>query len=251
MRTDTTRREWKRAGNALQRLIRDPERTEEVFEIIDALNGPPDDGVAARARNDPAGARLLRERPDLLARLSDRPVLAALPEGTLGRAYADFMTGGNLSPDGLVEADVGRPDREPGDPRDDGHYLAERQRDAHDLWHVVTGYGMDEAGEVALLAFTYAQLGNLGILLIVGAVAVIGTNDLRLTWPRYLVRAFRRGRRARPLATVPWEDWLVRPLACVRRDLNVEDPDVAHPGGVLTGDRTVVLGATPAAAPRA
>ena len=27
-------------------------------------------------------------------------------------------------------------------------------RDMHDLWHVLTGYGMDEAGEAANLAFS-------------------------------------------------------------------------------------------------
>ena len=41
----------------------------------------------------------------------------------------------------------------------------ERQRDAHDLWHVSTGYGRDPLGELCLLAVTWRQLGNPGILL--------------------------------------------------------------------------------------
>ena len=42
-----------------------------------------------------------------------------------------------------------------------------RLRDQHDLWHVVTGYGRDELGELCLLGFTYAQTKNRGVGLIV------------------------------------------------------------------------------------
>jgi ubiquinone biosynthesis protein Coq4 len=95
---------------------------------------------------------------------------------------------------------------------------------------------MDEAGEAALLAFTHAQLGNLGMALIALAAAVRGPKDWRLSWQRYLARAWWRGRRARWLVTVPWEEWLGRPLVCVRRDLRVEAPELAHPGGVLVAE---------------
>jgi ubiquinone biosynthesis protein COQ4 len=235
-------RDWRRAWRALRRLVEDPTRTEQVFEIIDALAGPADGAVARRFRRDPAAAPLLRERPDLLATLSDRAALSALPPGSLGRAYADFMSAGGLSPAGLVDADLGRPGRsDAGDP--DDAWIGSRLRDAHDLWHVVTGYGMDEAGEAALLAFTHAQVGNLGIALIVVTAALLGPRDLRLVWQRYLVRAWWRGRRARWLAVTPWEGWLERPLARVRRDLRIEPPERAHPGGILvaTAQRTLAV----------
>ncbi|MGI9431707.1 MAG: Coq4 family protein, partial [Myxococcota bacterium] len=38
-------------------------------------------------REHPDGRRLLAERPDLCAALNDMPGLAALPEGSLGRAF--------------------------------------------------------------------------------------------------------------------------------------------------------------------
>ncbi len=33
---------------------------------------------------------------------------------------------------------------------------------SHDLWHVVTGYGRDQLGELALLAVYYRQISNPG-----------------------------------------------------------------------------------------
>ncbi len=42
---------------------------------------------------------------------------------------------------------------------------------------------------------------------------------------------------ARWLAVVPWEDWLVRPLVCVRRDLRIAPPERAHPGGILAANQ--------------
>lgn len=224
-RAPSPRRDWRRAWRALGRLVEDARRTDEVFEILEALSGPADGAVRRRFERNPAGRELLRRRPDLLEALSDRAALASLPEGTLGRAYADFMEAGGISAEELAAADRERPGRsEAADSPDPDLWIGERLRDAHDLWHVVTAYGMDEAGEVALLAFSYAQLGNLGLLLIVLTAAIRGPKDWRLRWQRELWRAWRRGRRARWLATVPWEEWLVRPLVCVCRDLALEPP---------------------------
>ena len=43
----------------------------------------------------------------------------------------------------------------PPDPR--AAYLAQRMRQTHDIWHVLTGYATDVAGEVQLQAFTLAD----------------------------------------------------------------------------------------------
>ena len=102
---------------------------------------------------------------------------------------------------------------------------------------VLTGYGRDEAGEAANLAFTYAQVPNLGIGLIVVAGSVLGPLDLSFYWPRELYRADRRGRRAALLAAVPYERLLPLPLAEVRALLGIEAPQVAHPEGILVASR--------------
>lgn len=228
--------EWRRAWNALQILIADPKRTEQVFEITDALAGASFERSYQRFAAHPDGQRLLAERPSLLAKLSDRDALRALPTGSFGRAYVDFMEGGNLTADGLVEADemVVRDETRVEEPN--RRFYGDRVRDMHDLWHVLTGYGMDEAGEAANLAFTLAQVPNKGIGLIVAAAAVIGTKDWRLGWQRYLYRAWQRGRRAVMLTVVPYESLLERPLDEVRRALHIEPPEVAHPEGIIVAN---------------
>ena len=107
----------------------------------------------------------------------------------------------------------------------------------HDLWHVLTGYGRDEAGEAANLAFTYGQTRSRGAGLIVLTAVAIGMRTHPIAWPRYLFRAWRRGRRAAMLTVAPWEELLPRPLALVRQSLGVEPPEKAHPEGIVAGNR--------------
>lgn len=240
-RPDSQPRDWPHAWRALKQLIADPERTDLVFEIIRALSGNAFEKAWQRFRAHPDGQRLLGARPSLLSTLSDRIALRALPEGTFGRAYATFMDAAQLDAGGLVAAEE---EASQNYARDDGgwqdsdrEYFGDRLRDMHDLWHVLTGYSRDEAGETANLAFTYAQVPNLGIGVMVLAGAALGPHDLSMYWPRYLWRAYRRGRRAALLTVAPYEDLLALPLADVRRRLAIDAPSVAHPGGVLVAGR--------------
>jgi ubiquinone biosynthesis protein COQ4 len=228
--------DWPRARRALKALIADPERTDQVFEIVRALSGRSDVRNFARLLDEPDGRRLLAERPELLPALSDREALARMPEGSLGRAYLAFMVAGDLSAGGLVDASM------EGDDGREGYsveatWFFDRLRDMHDLWHVLTGYGRDEAGEAANLAFTFGQIGNLGVGLIVLAAAVLGPRGEGLHWQRYLFRAWRRGRRARWLPAVRYEHLLATPLAEVRAALAIDAPEVAHPEGVVVANR--------------
>jgi ubiquinone biosynthesis protein COQ4 len=232
--------QWKRAWHALRVLIRDSERTDQVFEIIRALAGNSWEHNFRRFCAHPEGRRLLHERPDLFATLANRDELRRLPEGSFGRAYLAFMEAGELTPQGLVEAEVENdaqwPDEVPADA--DHQFFGDRLRDMHDLWHVLTGYGRDEAGEAANLAFTLGQIPEPGIALIVLTSAVIGPKDARLSWPRYLFTAYRRGRDAALLSTAPYERLLAQPLDDVRRLLRISLPLEAHPEGIAVGSRS-------------
>ena len=235
------KRDWGRAWRALRVLVADSERTDQVFEIIEALAGSSFERSFQRFCSDHGSARLLREKPSLLAALSDRDRLNALPAGSFGRAYADFMAAGQLTPEGLVEADEmaarNGPDGTPAvDP--ERQYLGDRSRDMHDLWHVLTGYGRDEAGEAANLAFTQAQIPNFGIGLILLAAVAIGPKDPTFWWARYLLAAWRRGRRSSLLSAAPYEELLPLPLDEVRRRLGIPSADEFHPEGIAVASRT-------------
>lgn len=231
--------DWKRAWSALRNLIADPERTDQVFEIVRALSGNSFERAYQRFTASPGGQQLLAERPSLLDALSDRQALMAMPQGSFGRAYAEFMQAGQLDAAGLVEAEQmadqnyaieGR--RDP-----DRDFFGDRLRDMHDLWHVLTDYGRDEAGEAANLAFTLGQVRNPGIALIVVAGAVLGPKRPPFHWQRYLLSAYRRGRKAALLTAAPYEKLLARPLEEVRRQFSIQPALEAHPGGILVGNR--------------
>lgn len=208
------------ALRALRTLTRNPDDTGQVFRILRAL--PAGDRTFRRFRRSPSGQRLLAERPDLLAALNDRDALRALPPGSLGRSYVEFVASEQISAGGLVEASS-----EGADPDrwiDAEHrYVGERLRDMHDLWHVVTGYGRDLLGEAALLAFTFAQTRTPGIGVIVGHALWKARGDFAPARP-IIWQGFRRGLRAEWLPAQPWEQLLPEPLEDVREQLRVGPP---------------------------
>jgi len=205
------------AWRALRKLIADPDRTDQVFVIIDALSGNSGERQFRRFAASPTGRRILSEERDILARLSDREALHALDEGTLGKAYANFMTDEQISADGLVEASVDG-GRVVGDDADRTRFGV-RLRDTHDVWHVLTGYSRDLVGEASLLAFTFAQIRNPGVGLIVVMAYLKAGNvpGARQT----IRRAYGRGRRAAWLPGADWETLLGRPLDDVRVELGL------------------------------
>jgi ubiquinone biosynthesis protein COQ4 len=236
--------DWHRARVALRGLVADPEKTHEVFELIEALAGEAGEGHFQRFLAHPGSETLLREKPDLIAALSDFDSLASLPPESLGAHYLRFMRDGGIDAEGLVTAseqiereDLGRdPDR---------IWFFDRVRDMHDLWHVLTGYGRDIAGEAANLAFTYAQVRNRGVGLIVLTSMHLGPWTLDCHWQRYLGRAYLRGRRADLLSAAPYEAMLKLPLPEVRKRLLVEAPPLAHPQGILVDQGGILLPTRP------
>lgn len=208
---------------ALARLLRDPNDTQQAFRVVQALDGGHVEGLFRRFADTASGARLLRERPSLLAALTDRAALEALPEASLGRAYLAFCDREGIAPGGLVEASelerraLLRPEL---------RFMADRLRDSHDLWHVVTGYRTDLRGEGSVLAFTAAQTGSYGVSLLAGAGYLRSyTFDDALGQPsRELIgQAFVRGRRAAWLPALEWERLLQEPLERVRARVNLLD----------------------------
>ncbi|MEQ8483019.1 MAG: Coq4 family protein [Pseudomonadales bacterium] len=210
-----------RALREMQALIRDPEDTERVFHIMQALRGGTIRRNLARlARLNPT---LLARREEIITRLSDRDALARLPARSLGRAYLAFCEREGISPEGLVEASVAAGRRD-----DDSaqSWLERRGRDTHDLWHAVTGYGTHPTGEVCVVAFSFGQIGHLGF----GLIALAGAARCArgLGWRRSFGAAFRAWRDGRRAAWLPAQDWaelLPRPLDEVRTLLRIRQAE--------------------------
>lgn len=214
----------KKIRGAIKQLIADKEDTKQVFVILEAMAGNSGLRAFKRFQKTPHAQEILTAEKPLVEYLKDRTWLESLPEGSLGRAYARFTEVEQITADGLTEASVeGRDvDREMSAAQIKYH---ERQRDAHDLWHVSTGYGRDALGELCLLAVTWRQLGNPGILLII----LFGYLTSRKEAPELgiggaIMEGFRLGKAARGLPGAHWEYLLTQPLEDVRAGLGIRTP---------------------------
>ncbi len=172
--------------------------------------------------------------------LADRAALARLPAPSFGRAYLAFLEANGFQAMALLELQKrveARWDAEEGVPRLDPvrAWFRERFVLAHDLHHVLTGYGTDDVGEATLLTFTLAQAPGRGQALLTVGAAFEVRRHLGWSFLGYDFRAWRRGRRAAQLAAAPWEELLPLRLESVRRLLGIAPAREAHPGGILAG----------------
>lgn len=195
--------------SALLRLLRDPNDTNQVLLLGISTSRQTFPKTLARFCLNDEGVYLLKHQPCIDSRTVEK--LRNLPSHTLGGAYVDYLDREDLSPD-LFQPTPALPEI----PR----YVSQRVRQTHDLWHVVTGYRTDVAGELALQAFTYAQIGAKAPALVVGGgLARWGARNPKL-FP--LVReGYRMGKRTTFLAPIRWELRWERPLEDVRRELGV------------------------------
>lgn len=211
---------------ALRALLANPDDTVQVFKIISAFSGGARERLLRRLRTTPVGQRMLRERKALAAVLEDRAMLRALPEGSLGREYLAFCERHGITARGLIAAS------EEGTANDqfswEERLVHARMRDAHDLWHVVTGYQTDLLGETALLAFSVAQTKNPALALIVVGALVSKRGDKALK-RKLFAEGFLRGISADWLPAADWEALLPLPLSEVRRTLSIGVPPQYEP----------------------
>ena len=210
------------------KLVRNKEDTRQVFEIVSSLSGGSGKRLFKRFSESDYGRRVISEPIRLEEVLSDREALRQLPEGSLGRAYLDFMEGEDLTPDGLIDAA-----EEAGiDFRGETQFEEFRRLFlhldvSHDLWHVITGYGRDALGELCNLVYTRSQTGNPGFRLIV----FIGMLALKLEAPSLpIIKALREGGRigknANWILAHDVEALLKLPLEEARARLNMLRPDI-------------------------
>ena len=237
------RPQWRRALRALRTLLRDPERTEQAFEVRAALDPDSMERAVVRMLSHPQGRRLFMQRPSLLERLSDRAALARLTEGSLGRAYLAHIEHYRLDPGKLIALGRSTPEIRAED--EGARWFADRCELLHDLHHVLTGYGADGLGETALLWFSHGLSGGRGTALLMLGAALRARHETGSGFASYLWRAWWRGRRAGCLEAMPWEELLPLPLEEVRRLAEIEPPEAVHPEGVRIGF------STPAAPPGA
>lgn len=230
--------QWRRARRLLLELIHDPEGTDRVFQLFEAMGGRGDERTVQQFAARPEGRRLFAEKPSLLQAMSERDRLQSLPDDSFGRAYLSFAKRNGFDVDGLLQSNqrgLGELNRQLDEDR---LWFFERANLMHDLWHVLTGYDTDPAGEAALLAFSHAQgLASRTVKFLILTMMAIAPKRDAFSFQRFVVAAWRRGRSAAPLFIQRYEELLRRPLDEVRRELHITPIHDAHPGGLYHAQR--------------
>lgn len=197
-----------------------PERTEELFKIS-ALFMEPDSPAAVTIRDFTAQLLAMPGMREICAEryLPPRPVIAdlrRLPEGTLGRAFAEHMLRFGLEVEFFPAIEA----------VDDVTYINLRARQIHDIAHVVTGFSPSQADELGLQAFEAGQLNTPLSAGIIGGGLVRAS--LLAPWQQHefleaIARGYAMGKAARiPMLAFRFEDNWATPLSEVRRQLGLE-----------------------------
>ncbi|MEM9084807.1 MAG: Coq4 family protein [Pseudomonadota bacterium] len=215
-----------RAWKNFRLLMKDKEDTSLVFKIYESL--PSNDFMprVERLAFSERGQTLRSSEPNLPEILDDHAALRKTPKGSLAHAYCDFMESEGLTAAGLVaEAEsLGRA-KYP----DVIQWFAERSRDTHDLFHVLTGYGRDALGEQCVLLFTHGQSPSQGHLLIgyAGSINIkLQVKGSKAPIMGAVNQAKRTGRGAPPLLEQPIRELLKQPVESVRAALNIPEPTI-------------------------
>ena len=180
---------------------------------------------AAVLQDHPVTRQMLAER--WLPAPYTRDDLARCPRGSLGQALLAHIVENDLDLDFFPDIDPERPEE----------FLRLRSYQTHDLWHVVSGYGTSDAGEMGIVGFYLGQFlthfDDAGVAL----GAFTGTLASSLLLNASLVRqvalpsmlahlsdGYTRGSQARPMLAVRWETMFDEPLLAIRERYAVSAP---------------------------
>jgi ubiquinone biosynthesis protein COQ4 len=222
------------ALRAAVKLFFNPQDTEQVGLLDIALAGGSQRHVFERFAASDTGRAVIRERRSPVKLLDDHDYLRGLPENSLGRRYLAHMEREGLSVQGLLNATPAVTKFLADKPEAIRLYYLYAVRCAHDLHHVLGGYGRDELGEVCVLAMSYEHLEMRGYKAIVtfGPLAVrreqrrlkIDCRDVNAA----VREASEIGKQAEWFPGLELEAMLPEDMDGLRARLNIRTPVIYH-----------------------
>ncbi|KAL9935417.1 hypothetical protein V8E36_005765 [Tilletia maclaganii] len=173
------------------------------------------------------GRGLLVDQPKISSKTVSMDALRALPDGSLGRAYVDWLDWCGVTPD--TRAPVQYVD----DP--ELRYVMQRYRECHDLYHLLCLMPTSLLGETVVKYFELAHFDLPVALLssIGGPIRLITSPNentrkqvLDPLFTKLIPWAVRNGSSVKPLIGIRWEDRWEQDLGELRRELGFDDPPV-------------------------
>ena len=198
---------------SLATFLKNPGSLDSVFAVANSVKDSP---LAEQMKRHllihPQFSALVKEgwRPKAI----DLTELQTLPDGTLGRCYADQLISQGITPDALID---------PSPVSNDADYITHRLRETHDIIHVLTGFGIDGDSELGLQGFNLAQTRSpLAVMLIFGGMLAALQDDEPLApMLRAMARGFQLGLDAELVIAHKLEEGWNRPLQDWRQELRL------------------------------
>lgn len=202
-------------------LVRDPNRTDLIFQGVEIASSDPDQALVQEIENyvlmNPEFRAMFEDKynPDLPS-LTD---LKSYPESSFGHAVYNHMKSNGLDFSLWPKTNSQRPIQ----------YLSSRIYHDHDLWHALLGYGITVEDELALQAFGVAQFRSPIALMLVagGLIHLIGKDPSRaMTAFQKINKAYDLGQRAPFLLSYRLNTYFPLPLVDVRKLVGLKTDNV-------------------------
>ena len=199
--------------SGLATFLKDPSALDSIFAVSNSVkDGPLGEQTVRHLLSNSQFKALVDEgwRP---ARI-DLQKLQTLPEGSLGRCYADQLISQGITPDTLID---------PSPVTNTNEFVIHRLKETHDIVHVLTGFGVDGISEIGLQGFNLAQNRSpLAVILIFGSMLSSLQNDDPLEpLLRALAHGFQMGLDAELVVGRKLEEGWKRPLQEWRKELKL------------------------------
>ena len=206
---------WKAIFQALKNIDIDHGDTKQFFIIMRTLN----DSAQMRAYKRLRNTKLEKTRPELITILSNN-FLDNRPDNSVGAEYKRFIKTYKVSAENLV--DISRLAMPEIDDLEPIRWVQRRDRDVHEIWHVLAGYDTTAFGEVCVSAFTYGQMKSGGQLLFVLTVCIKLIKLRLFYYIPALFEAYIIGKNAKWLFAEDYNALLFEPLDSARIRLNIQ-----------------------------
>jgi ubiquinone biosynthesis protein COQ4 len=198
----------------------DPTRGDMIAVLGETTGGPALQRMHTQMKDCASGRLILKNRPRIRKGTVESWNLELLPDGSLGRAYLDFMQSHGYDADSRAEVQYVE--------SEELAYVLQRYREVHDFLHILCGLPPTVLGELGLKWYelVQTQLPMTALSALVGPLRLSG-EEAAVFRARLVPWAASAGRHAVPLLTIPLEELLGEPLHEVRRAYRIEPaPDL-------------------------
>ena len=173
---------------ALALILRDPSSFANVFAMSGDVESSP---LAARMTTELLKDQRLQAlyAAQWVPASVSLPELLAMPPASLGYQYGSLLRQLGMTPERVQKLQS---------PCSDSAYVLRRQKETHEIVHVLTGFGVDPLGELSLQAFNLVQNRSpLAVwILLSAAIAVLQRGDALEPLIRAVIAGFQLGLKA-------------------------------------------------------